>query len=178
MVSEWQQANILFSEEGETYVSIGALEDWTIPWLKNTLILGRMARWKAIYLNHCFDRVWDMLQAMQRLVAPNGPIVPSTMTLQQDGTIANGNWSARELCKVLFPMGNPQAIEQPDFLINWAPASPTEWTGFSGHSVAGLVQFLNSVGDGNWAGPPANNPSGSLSLRGLLAIAAVPPTPF
>jgi hypothetical protein len=179
-VSDWQHANILFNSGGETYVSIDSLQNWAIPWLQNRLILGRMARWKAIYLINGFDRAWNVLQAMQRLVAPNGPIVPSTMKLTQDNTIATGNWSVRELCEVLLPMGDPQAIAEPDFVINWAPASPTVWASFSGHSVAELAQFLYNVGFGNWAGPPTIAPTG-LSLRewlsaggfGLLAFGVI-----
>lgn len=69
--SQWQQSSIIFSSAGEQYASIEAFENWTIPWLQNRIILGSMARWKAIYLLNGFDRVWSVLQALQQL-APLG----------------------------------------------------------------------------------------------------------
>jgi hypothetical protein len=103
-VSEWEAANFFSNVDGTLYIWINELQGWTFTWLKNRIILGRMARWKAIYLLNAFDGVWSVLQALQRLAAPNPPIVPSTMTLQ-DGTIADGNWSVRELCSVVVGGG-------------------------------------------------------------------------
>jgi hypothetical protein len=129
-----------------------------------------MARWKAIYLLNGFDRWWSVLQALQRLAAPNPPVVPAAMRLDQDGTIASGNWSTRELCKVvkggLYPRGSSS---DNNFVIDWGPS-------VSGHSVEGLAQFLYNIANGNWAGPPEQHPYRDiprpLSLRGLLAGAA------
>jgi hypothetical protein len=188
-VSQWQESYIIrnvVDDSGNVVsgplVSIQAFEDWTIPWLQNRVILGCMARWKAIYLLNGFDRVWSVLQALQRLVFPflptgTTPIVPSTMMVKQDGwpdTIATGNWSVRELCKVVRVRGNllnPQ-IQDNEFVVTSSQAVGT----VSGHSVAGLVDFLWNVAMGNWAGPPQQEPYDlpppSMSFRALLAAAA------
>jgi hypothetical protein len=178
-VSEWQNARILFNVESSTVVSEYSLSVWVIPWLQNRIILGRMARWKAIYLINGFDGVWSVLQALQRLVAPTPPVVPLTL---DDGTIANGNWSARELCKVVLVTGSlltgTDVSEGNQFIVS---------TPVSGHSVAALLQFLYNIANGKWTGPPpyyvpAGVPSGMtgvagpprpLSFRGLLATAAM-----
>jgi hypothetical protein len=179
-VSQWQQALILFNVGSDTYVSIDGLENWAIPWLENRLILGRMARWKAVYLLNGFDGLWSGLQALQRLT-PNLAVVPATMRLAQDDTIASGNWSARELCKIVqvngkLLTGNDYVSADNEFVINWAPVSPIEWTSVSGQTVGGLVQFLYNVANGNWAGPPLQAPGEGiarpLSFRGVLAGAA------
>jgi hypothetical protein len=179
-VSQWQQALVLFNVWDDTYVSMDSLQNWVIPWLENRLILGRMARWKAIYLLNGFDRLWSLLQALQRLAAPNTQVVPATMRLKQDDMIASGNWSARELCKVVVARGsmltgNGYASADNEFvIIDWLPGSTQS---VSGHSVAGFVQFLYNVANGNWAGPPEQDPQRApprpLSFRGLLASAAI-----
>lgn len=165
-----------------TCIWINELQNWTIPWISNRIILGRMARWKAIYLLNAFDGVWSVLQALQRLAAPNPPIVPSTMHLPQDGTIANGNWSTRELCRVVqvndkLLTGNAyvDSLDFNEFVTDWVPGGRIEWTRVSGHSVGGLVQFLYNVANGNWARPPLPpqvTVPRPLSFRGLLAGAA------
>lgn len=83
--------------------------DFTIPWVQNKVTLGSMARWKALYLISGYDRVFQLMRSLQDLVAPymqSAPeIVPPVMYLD-DGTRADGNWSARELCNVLqLPRG-------------------------------------------------------------------------
>jgi hypothetical protein len=160
-VSQWQQAGVLFNDGSETYVSIERLQNWAIPWLQNRLIHGRMARWKAIYLLNGFDSVWSVLQALQRLAAPNPAVVPATMTLNQDDTTASGNWSARELCAIV--------LADNEFVVNSGSVS--------GHSVAGFVEFLYNIANGNWAAPPGKTPGQTplrpLSFRGLLASAAI-----
>lgn len=94
--------------------------------------------------------------------------------------IATGNWSVRELCKVVKAEGDV-GIGQPvpPFLVNnWAPRGfvPPGWPPVSVHSVQGLVYFLYNVAKGNWAGPPERDPNQEpprpLSFRGLLAGAA------
>jgi hypothetical protein len=184
MVSQWQGADILVYTEGyggEWLVDISSLQNWTIPWLENRLILGRMARWKALYLLNGFDALWSFLQALQQLAAPNPPVVPATMTLDQDGTIASGNWSARELCKVVVVQGNLLYANTYVSVDNEFLVSPG-YPGLPGHSVAALLQFFYNVANGNWAGPPEPDgadiyypqvgPPRPLSFRGLLAGAA------
>jgi hypothetical protein len=176
-VSQWQNAKILFNVWSETYVSIENLQNWAIPWIQNRLILGRMARWKAIYLLNGFDALWSVLQALQRLAAPNPPVVPAIMTLAQDGMIATGNWSARELCNVVVTGGimltGNDYVDAADsgFTVTYS-AGP-----LSGQSVGGLIEFLYNIANGNWAGPPEQNPDQGplrpLSFRGLLAGAAM-----
>jgi hypothetical protein len=181
-VSEWQRALILFNVGSDTYVSEFSLSEWVIPWLQNRIILGRMARWKAVYLINGFDGVWSLLQALQQLVPPP-PTMPIVPLKFDDDTIKNGNWSARELCKVVLVTGslltgNDYVSEDNEFLVI---------TPVSGHSVAGLVQFLYNVANGTWTGPPpyyvpAGVPPGMvevagpprpLSFRGLLSSAAI-----
>jgi hypothetical protein len=170
-VSQWQQSNIIFAAGSELYVSIDAFENWTIPWLQNRIMLGSMARWKAIYLLNGFASVWSMLQAFQRLTGLTD--VPTTMRLTQDNTIASGDWSARELCTVVLIRGtlltgNAYASTNNQFIV----ASE------SGHSVGGLLEFLYNIANGNWAGPPQQvrgdqEPPRPLSFRSLLAGAAM-----
>jgi hypothetical protein len=158
--------------------------DWVVPWVQNRLILGRMSRWKSIYLMHSYDQMWAMLQSLQQITQPQSPIVPPVMTVQgQDGIsyLANGNWSARELCKVVRARGNLNAyVNAPnEFVITRSYTLGT----VTGHSVELLDDFLRNVVNGNWAGPPGQQNPGAeygvfyepprpLSLRGLLAGAA------
>jgi hypothetical protein len=67
LIPQWQQAGVLYNSGSDTYVSIEDLQNWTIPWLLNKLIFGRMARWKALYILNGFDRVWSVLQAFQQI---------------------------------------------------------------------------------------------------------------
>jgi hypothetical protein len=187
MVSEWKNALVLYDVGSDTYVSSYGLTEWVIPWLQNKIILGRMARWKAIYLLNGFDRLWSLLQALQRLFVPNPPVVPTMLTLDQDQTIASGNWSARELCNIVkvsavLLTGSEFVVtpQSTDFVVNWTSYSATKMTLISGYSVGGLLDFLYNVANGNWAGPPKlagyrdlpGNPPKPLSFRGLLAGAA------
>lgn len=177
-VSQWLQSDVIFAAESELYASMYVFETWTIPWLQNRIILGSMARWKAIYLLNGFDRVWSVLQALQRLAPPSTtPIVPPTMTLKQDGMIASGNWSVRELCKVV--KGELLTGKDNQFVIDyWYPEAPVPvgWVPLSGYSVGELVVFLYNLANGDWAGPPEQDriqqPPRPLSFRGLLAGAA------
>jgi hypothetical protein len=57
-----------------------------------------MARWKAIYLYNGYDGVWSIIQRLRDLVGL--PALPP-VRLDQDDTMATGNWSARELCGLL-----------------------------------------------------------------------------
>jgi hypothetical protein len=74
--------------------------------------------------------------------------------------IASGNWSTRELCKVVQVNGGlltGNAYVDPDnaeFVIIWVPSLPTGGPTplVSGHSVGGLVQFLYNVANGDWGG--------------------------
>jgi hypothetical protein len=178
-ISQWQQAGVLYDIGSDTYVSIESLRNWTIPWLQNKLILGRMARWKALYLFNGFDGVWSVLQAFQRITGFTE--VPAAMMLTQDNTIASGDWSCRELCTVVLIQGNllsgnGYVNTDNQFIIE----TPNPAGGaVSGHSVAGLADFLHNLAYGNWAGPPLFLPSPNpgpprpLSLRSLLAGAAL-----
>jgi hypothetical protein len=69
-------------------------DDWVLPWLQNNVLLGRMGRWKAIYLLNGYDQVWSMIQMLRFLTNPDPRVLLATMPLDQDHTIANGNWSA------------------------------------------------------------------------------------
>jgi hypothetical protein len=151
------------------YVMKSTLADWVAPWVEDRLILGRMARWKAIYLYDGYDQVWSMIQRLTLLAGQ--PPVP-TVALDQDGTMATGNWSARELCTVLnvdgdiFGAVNTDNLEQGTLITSLGPT-------LSGYSVFALVQVLDNIASGNWGGPPGNAPSRPLGLRDRLAAAAV-----
>ncbi len=155
---------------------------WVNPWLRAKLTLGRMARWKAIYIFNGYDKVWSSLQNLRKIITsvPEGtkkaPSYPEVRL--GDGTVATGDWSARELCRVLGQIGAGILGPTPSF---------TDPTG-EGLSLFLLVQSLNNVAKGTWAGPAystADRPrdesgkplpaglSGPANFRALLAAAAV-----
>jgi hypothetical protein len=146
-----------------------------MPWIHGKLILGLMARWKAIYLISGYDKVWSILQNL-RLLA-NQPPLP-TLMLDQDGTIANGNWSARELCQVLLyseygeaygvPYGRLDTVWSGD-VVDGVIAGPY----YGGYSLFLLVQCLDAIASGSWANSPGNAPTRPVSFRDRLAAAAV-----
>ena len=162
-----------------TYNQNFTLSQWSAPWAMNKAILGTMARWKAIYLINGFDQVWSILQSLRALAQQSQ--LP-TMLLNQDGTIANGNWSIRELCSVLNVSGIILAgVPTPygDLTTLWVSRTVdgtiAGWTA-SGYSLYALVGALYNIGGGNWAAPPSSPESGPrrpLSFRGLMAAAAV-----
>jgi hypothetical protein len=132
---------------------------WTIPWVTMRVILGTMARWKALYLFNGYDTVWSAIQNLN--VIAGQPLLP-TPTLAQDGMQANGNWSARELIARISSI-SPVFYETPE------PRTTSLWF---------LVQTLDTIVNGNWAGPPAYSasngaPARPLGFRDRLAAAAV-----
>jgi hypothetical protein len=150
------------------------LAEWTIPWLQNRLLLGRMARWKAIYLFNGFDQVWSMIQSLNVLsnfsagASPPAPLLP--VKLSQDGTMATGDWSARELCTVLNLDGKIVAGVQYGG-VKVSPFNPE-------FSLFALAQVLDNIASGNWGGPPTYSVSGKgparpLGLRDRLSAAAI-----
>ena len=72
------------------------LTQWIVQWLAIKSILGSMARWKAIYLVNGYDKVWSILQHLAVIVPNSDQALPPAVVLDQDGTIASGNWSVRE----------------------------------------------------------------------------------
>jgi hypothetical protein len=181
VIQEWRHASTLFESEGNTYVSMYSLQDWVIPWLQNILILGRMARWKAICLIGSYDKIWVILQTLQQITKPDPPIVPPVMTFQDNtGTTytANGNWSLRELMSVVKVSNSLLAGVglDPTKPFVWAAASSPGSQPVTGYSVEGLAQLLYNVANGDWGGPPSyaegEGPVGPFSLRGLLAAIA------
>ena len=155
--------------------------NWVFPWLRAKLALGRMARWKAIYLFNGHDKTWSFLQNLRKMITsvPEGARAPSYPEVKLgDGTIANGDWSARELCRVLSQIGGGILGPAPSF---------TDPSG-KGLSLFLLDQCLNNIAEGTWAGPAyatADRPrdesgktlpaglSRPASFRQLLAAAAV-----
>ncbi len=136
-----------------------------VPWVEGKLILGRMARWKAVYLNNGYDKVWSILQNLRVLAGQSPLAVPK---LDQDGTLVSGNWSARELCTILNVNG--QFLDR-----------NSEFG--EGYSLCALTQWLSANALANWTGTAnvpfdAQTTTGStkgrpLSFRGQLAAAAV-----
>jgi hypothetical protein len=175
-------ANDVVTVGGQSYLEGGAVYGWLVPWLQNRIILGNMARWKAVYLVNGYQQVWDVITSLQRLWLSNPPdpanppaaIAPTQLTLA-DGTIANGNWSLRELFQVVNTDidGVAQLIgSDPKQPIFWGPAGNTVPV----YSMTELAQFLYIIANGDWPGPPyvppGEEPSGPYSLRQLLAQAA------
>jgi hypothetical protein len=156
------------------------LNEWTVPWAINKVMLGNMARWKAIYLINGYDHLWSIVQNLR--VLSKQPLLP-VQTLQQDGTIANGNWSARELCGVLNTDGSILdgiPTDYGDLTTEWVSKTVdgviAGWS-VSGYSLFALIGTLNNIADGNWAAAPnyasANGPARPLGFRNRLAAAAV-----
>lgn len=155
------------------YLRETILETWTAPWVKVRLQLGIMARWKAIYLINGYDKVWSILQNLRALT--NQPPLPA-LTLTQDGTIADGNWSARELITMLS--AEPDVLGTPE-----GPIRPS-LEGPAGYSLFSLLQGLDWIANGNWVEsgsgyplealvPASGGLTGPASFRGLLAAVAV-----
>ncbi|MGO9155438.1 hypothetical protein [Mycobacterium sp.] len=175
LFDEWRQANIWPAQlqGGPNYMMQATLEDWVLPWLQNKLTLARMARWKAIYLLNGYDQVWATIQRLRYLSNPSQPSNQSQPTLS-DGTIATGDWSARELFTIMniggtIMNGIQTSNLESDSLITIWSQSPL----MTGYSVSALVQVLDNIADGNWAGPPTGARIAELSFRGRLAAAAV-----
>ena len=132
-----------------------------------------MARWKALYLINGYDSVWQLIRRLQDLVKPYVPSqeltqVPPVLYLD-DGTIADGNWSARELCSVLqMPTGVYGGFSLNVFYYWGQVGGP----GFAAYSVNRLLHFLDAIsglplqGSSEWLDLNAGRP---LSFRALLA---------
>lgn len=156
------------------------LAGWVVPWVYDKLTLGLMARWKAIYLINGYDKVWSTLQNLCFLAnkpLPPRPTIQFTSNwgnlLIKPSFIASENWSARELCfSVLNVDGSILEGVQNGSLI-WVGTA-----GNNGYSLFSLVQALDNIANGNWAGPPSysssgNGPTRPLGFRDRLAAAAV-----
>jgi hypothetical protein len=150
------------------YVMEAELADWTIPWTQNKVILGNMARWKALYLFNGYDQVLAMIVSLSALT--NQP--PPPPVLLSDGTAANGNWSARELFSVMNFDGD---------LLDGVPGGSIRNAAFpADYSLLALVAALDNIANGTWGGHPDFNskatqtkPIRPLGLRERLAAAAV-----
>ena len=152
----------------QKYLAQGTIVDWIYPWIQDKLILGLMARWKAIYLFNGYDKVWSTLQNLYALANPTQPPLPA-LTLA-DGTRADGNWSARELCNVLNLSG---------YISNFVPVNSLPPNAPS-YSLFSLVQVLDTIATGDWIGPggvilttPLHGLSRPAGFRERLAAAAV-----
>src|SRR5260370_5949085 len=99
MVDEFKQV-FLTAIGGFVDSQYGVLSSWVVQWVASKVILGTMARWKAIYLMNGYDKVWSVIQNL-RFLTNRSPL--PTETLHQDGTLVSENWSARELYAVLIP---------------------------------------------------------------------------
>jgi hypothetical protein len=145
----------------------------TYPWLANTLTLRLMARWKALYLINGYDKAWAILQKLGHL--PHQSPYQS-LTLPNDGMIADGNWSTRELNRVLSA-NNPNTAGLQPLTVPVAENSAGDYSLFL------LVQYLDELANGNWAGPAVNEPKPGqparpVSFRDRLAAVAVLPRTY
>ena len=128
--------------------------------MKLRLTLGVMARWKALYLFRGYDTVWSVLQQL-RVLANEAPLLTPQLP---DGLLATGDWSIRELCNITKNVEAQSASTLPSVLTSDGKA----------FSVLHLIQVLDEVAKGNWAGPATGNPlSMPASLRDRLAAVAV-----
>jgi hypothetical protein len=152
----------------------GMLAVWVYPWVVDKLLLGRMARWKAIYLLNGYDKAWSILQNLHTVITSvaagaEAHSYPSlSIPVGVGGTMqCNGNWSARELCSILdWKEGN--------FDNSFVESRSLRDSTNTGYSLFNLVQCLNSIAEGSWQppmlGPPALvRPAG---FRERLAAAA------
>ena len=130
----------------------------TYPWVQNKLTLGLMARWKALYIYNAYASVWAFLQNLRSLAR----LAPYPTQHLHDGTIADQNWSARELITVL-------SKNDPNY---------TTWTVNGNNSLYSLVQYLDELGNGTWTGAAyeersSKQPARPVGLRDRLAAVAV-----
>jgi hypothetical protein len=147
-------------------------DDWDIPWIQNKVTLGAMARWKALYLINGYDRVWQLMRSLQDQVKPyinpdQGINIPAVMHLD-DGTIADGDWSTRELYNVLrLPTG--PIYGGYTFTITWGQEGVQLSSGYSMTKLLYFLQWTSGLHD--TGAPPSNQPLGGrpLSFRALLA---------
>ncbi len=140
--------------------------NWVYPWIQDRMILGTMARWKALYLFNGYVKVWEILQKLGNLPYQT----PQPRVTLPDGTIANANWSARELCGVLNVSGS---------ILNGVSNGSLLTGGMTGgYSLLSLVICLDNIARGSWVGPPGNVPPGNglarpAGFRDRLTAAAV-----
>ena len=146
-------------------------EDWVLPWVTNRLLLGTMARWKAIFLLNGYDKALSILEKLYA-IAGLGPLPTSTLT--QDNTLAIGDWSARELFSVLKTTDSILAA----VWRGW-PLLEVQ-TGVVSYSIFSLTQCLDNIANGSWSGPPPSTLGFSgqgaarpLGLRSRIAAAAL-----
>jgi hypothetical protein len=155
------------------YIRQDALDGWIFPWVENRLILGRMARWKAIFLLNGYDKVWSILQNLR--VLSSQPLLP-TPTLDQDGTIANGDWSTRELFSILNFSGDISAGPLGSYsgpggaLVFETPGSAPLYL-----NLSFLVGSLYNIAKSSWGGSESSvaSPIRPIGFRDMLAAAAV-----
>jgi hypothetical protein len=180
-VIDTEGIDLVLTSDPYAYLREFTFGNWVNPWLRARLTLGRMARWKAIYIFNGYDKVWSSLQNLRKIITsvPEGAKAPSYPELRlPDGTVATGDWSVRELCRVLGQIGGG---------ILGPATSFTDPSG-KGLSLFLLVQSINNIAKGTWAGPAyatadrPNDESGRplpaglsrpASFRALLASAAV-----
>jgi hypothetical protein len=161
----------------DTYLQDAALADWVAPWIQDKLILGLMARWKALYLINGYDHVWAVAQNLWLIANPHDSLSPIRIQLpyppewvswdqdnpnQNSSFVASGNWSARELCTLLNLSGDVlDGVQNGDLTTIVGPYQESgsyETVGgpvIGGYSLFALVQCLDNIASGNWGGPPS-----------------------
>jgi hypothetical protein len=127
---------------------------WTVPWVQNRIILGTLARWKAIFLLKGGDHVWAVIQNL-RALAGQAPLPNPTLA---DGSLASGNWSMRELAGALVQGGWLGYFEG--------------LQGVGDISVARMLGFIDELARGNW-GAPVQETTQPMSFRDRLAAVAL-----
>jgi hypothetical protein len=138
------------------FTSDRAVQRLAYAWVRNKVVLGLMARWKALYLLHHYDQVWRCVQQLRRLTGQS----PYPVLQLPDGTQATGDWSVREISSILLttvPYGFPD---------------PAQLDG----SLYGIVQAFDELANGDWTGPAIDEfarsePARPVSFRDRLAAA-------
>lgn len=142
-------------------------EYFVVPWIRARVTLGLMARWKALYLLRGYDKVWSILQnlwVLAKQIRPPEPVLP-------DGTVANGNWSVKEIYKTLVslfpsdsefggtaagPVSSPPsviALSKLMYTLNLLSADPTHVSGQL-TKPASLRTSINGATMGEGPPPP------------------------
>ncbi len=139
-------------------------------WVKARVVLGLMARWKALYILRGYDKSWYILQNLRILARQP----PDPEPILPDGTKANGNWSVRELATI-EPLNQIIQTVAPQGTVVLGGIPVNVVVESDGISLNNLMLALDVIARGNWDGL-ATHESGlsrPVNFRDRLAAAAL-----
>jgi hypothetical protein len=135
--------------------------DSVYPWVRMRVVLGLMARWKAVYQLRGYDKVWSVLQKLRVLAKQQGSAAND----------ANNNWSVRELIDVINT--NAPNNANTDLRLTLHPGATVA---HDYYSLADLVDYLDEIATSTWDRPlfgfSQNGSNRPVSFRDRLAAAA------